>query len=188
MQLRLTIAEIKAMLQHHDKKSSSRTRYLQIIHDHGVNYAGASDGFTALFIRLADRTAGESFAVPFSQIVDALKIASKHTGLGLSADAITLDNGTVIPVKPLSETLPDLLRLVRRNRVLTEPDASAIQLNPAYLARFPARVTLLGGEGVCVVLIEGQPDWLGLISVKRLAIESYANALTGFLPATSTEG
>lgn len=173
-QVTLTLTEARALLAHYDKKAYTQTHYLQFTREGDCSYAAATDGFTALVIRLGERVINGSFAVAFSAVSEAVKIAGKKcSGMTITPDRIELANGVVIPVPPIEDLggrpLPEVLRVAKMARVQEKPDLYTISLNAELLARFGGGVTILpapSGE-VMTVAIHGHPDWIGLIMPRR---------------------
>ena len=173
-QVTLTLTEARALLAHYNKKADRRTHYLQFTREGDYSYAAATDGLTALVIRLGERVINGSFAVAFSAVAEAAKIAGKKCSqLTITPDRIELANGVGIPVPPIEDlggrALPDVLRVAKMATVQDAPDRYTIALNSEYLARFGGGVTILPApSGECMtVAIHGQPDWIGFIMPRR---------------------
>ena len=173
-QVTLTLTEARALLAHYNKKADLRTHYLQFTREGDCSYAAATDGWTALVIRLGDRVINGSFAVAFSAVAEAVKIAGKKCSeMTITPDRIELANGVVIPVPPIEDLgvrpLPDVLRVAKMANIQDDPDRYTISLNAELLARFGGGVTILPApSGKCMtVAIHEQPDWIGFIMPRR---------------------
>lgn len=175
-QVTLTLTEARALLAQYNKKAEPRTHYLQFTRENGASYAAATDGRTALIIRLVDRDVSESFAVWFPAIAEAVKIAGKKCSeLTITPDKISLPTGITIPVPPIEDLkgrpLPDVLRVAKHAKVQKEPDRYTVSLSTELLARFGdgSGVTILPAppnEAITLAIHE-HPDWIGFIMPRR---------------------